>query len=107
MFVNIFASDRSQRKQELSSRYWFDCQCKACVGNWPILQKLPKNPKIELTLANSLIEGGRIEEIAKVVRPYLTEDNLEPIPSDEYIRAQDILRRCVNNHGNVIYVNKQ
>lgn len=77
----------------------------ACVGNWPILQNLPKNPKLKLTLANALIESGQIEEIVKVIKPYLTD--LKAIPTDEYIRAQDILRRCVNNHGNVICLNKK
>ncbi|XP_018566121.1 SET and MYND domain-containing protein 4-like isoform X2 [Anoplophora glabripennis] len=26
-----------ERQRSLSSRYWFDCQCKACTFNWPTL----------------------------------------------------------------------
>lgn len=29
-----------ERQRNLSSRYWFKCECRACTENWPVLDKL-------------------------------------------------------------------
>ena len=99
----IFFS-RSQRRQELGSRYWFDCQCIACVKNWPVLQNLPKNTQIDLGLANQFVEKGQIKEAIATVQPYLKDGEDSETPSEEYIRAMDLLRRCINNQGSVIFM---
>jgi len=30
----------SERKRKLRVQYWFDCNCEACSGHWPLLDKL-------------------------------------------------------------------
>ncbi|XP_062562629.1 SET and MYND domain-containing protein 4 [Armigeres subalbatus] len=36
----------SVRQKVLRSRYWFKCDCKACVEDWPLLDKIPDKPKL-------------------------------------------------------------
>merc|ERR550519_2091326 len=31
-----FFKDRKSRQQELSARYWFTCDCRACREDWPV-----------------------------------------------------------------------
>ena len=102
---SFLCKNRSQRRQELCSRYWFDCQCNACVKNWPLLAKLPKNSTIDLGLANKCLETGRAEKAVDAVKQYLNNDD-DFSPSEEYIRAEDVMRRCINNQGTVVIANK-
>ncbi|XP_053987959.1 SET and MYND domain-containing protein 4 [Hylaeus volcanicus] len=30
----------SERKRTLRLQYWFDCQCEACTGHWPLLEEI-------------------------------------------------------------------
>lgn len=32
------------RQKVLSARYWFECKCRACVENWPLMETLEKYP---------------------------------------------------------------
>lgn len=36
-----------ERQRNLRSRYWFKCECNACVGNWPILDKMTNAAKFK------------------------------------------------------------
>lgn len=35
------------RKRQLASRYWFDCTCKACNEDWPMLNHLTNKPRLK------------------------------------------------------------
>ncbi|XP_011314323.1 SET and MYND domain-containing protein 4 [Fopius arisanus] len=35
---------KGERQRKLRLKYWFECGCEACVGNWPLLEDI--NPKI-------------------------------------------------------------
>lgn len=35
-----------ERQRNLSSRYWFKCECRACKENWPVLDKLNNKCRI-------------------------------------------------------------
>ena len=102
--IGFMIFSRSQRRQELGSRYWFDCQCIACVKNWPVLQNLTKNPQIDLRIANQFVERSKVKEAIAAVQPYLEAGEDNSTPSEEYIRAVDLLRRCINNQGSVIFI---
>lgn len=41
-----------QRQRNLTSRYWFKCECKACRENWPVLEKLNNKCRIRCTTEN-------------------------------------------------------
>lgn len=30
----------NERKRRLRVQYWFDCNCEACSGHWPLLEQL-------------------------------------------------------------------
>lgn len=32
--------DRDERRRRLRARYWFECECEACLRDWPPAQKL-------------------------------------------------------------------
>ena len=36
--------NEAERKRRLRLRYWFDCECEACAGHWPLLQEI--DPRI-------------------------------------------------------------
>lgn len=40
------------RQRNLSSRYWFKCQCKACAEDWPILEKLNNKSRLKCLTEN-------------------------------------------------------
>ena len=31
---------RAERRETLKTRYWFDCRCRACEENWPVIKEL-------------------------------------------------------------------
>lgn len=33
-------TSESERKRKLRVQYWFDCNCEACSGHWPLLEEL-------------------------------------------------------------------
>lgn len=40
------------RQRNLSSRYWFKCQCNACQEDWPILDKLHNRCRLKCLTTN-------------------------------------------------------
>lgn len=38
-----------ERQRNLSSRYWFKCECRACRENWPVLEKLNNKCRLRCT----------------------------------------------------------
>lgn len=41
-----------QRQRNLTSRYWFKCECNACRENWPVLDKLNNKCRLRCTTEN-------------------------------------------------------
>lgn len=42
----------AERQRNLSSRYWFKCECRACRENWPVLDKLTNKCRFRCTTDN-------------------------------------------------------
>lgn len=38
-----------ERQRNLTSRYWFKCECQACRENWPVLEKLNNKCRLRCT----------------------------------------------------------
>ena len=107
----FYLKTRSERRKELSARYWFDCRCLSCVQNWPLLDKLPviQPPEVMKLYDKGLefMSKGDAGDAAQCFQQGLqilyksspTIGNL----SQEMVRIEDKLRTCVANMGNVIY----
>ena len=37
----FYFKPRVQRQAELAARYWFNCACPPCQGDWPLLGESP------------------------------------------------------------------
>ena len=97
---------RTERRRELGARYWFDCQCPACVKNWPLLTSLPKDPGVKDELIDDFIAKGQVSDALNLLIPKLCENSTWQEPSEEFIRLEDKLRTCINNFGNVVIPDK-
>ena len=42
----------AERQRNLSSRYWFKCECLACREDWPIFDKLNNKSRMICTTSN-------------------------------------------------------
>lgn len=38
--------EQQQRQRKLLSRYWFKCECEACLNNWPMYENMPFKRKL-------------------------------------------------------------
>ncbi|XP_026680238.1 SET and MYND domain-containing protein 4-like [Diaphorina citri] len=54
------------RQKVLSARYWFECKCRACVENWPLMESLEKYP-IRIRCSND--NCGQIIATVKKLEP--------------------------------------
>ncbi|KAI5699330.1 hypothetical protein M8J75_001218 [Diaphorina citri] len=54
------------RQKVLSARYWFECKCRACVENWPLMETLEKYP-IRIRCSND--NCGQIIATVKKLEP--------------------------------------
>ena len=97
---------RTERRRELGARYWFDCQCLACIKNWPLLASLPKDPDFKDELIDDIIAKGQVSDALNILIPKLSENNSLKEPSEEFIRLEDKLRTCINNFGNIVLPDK-
>lgn len=43
-----------ERQRHLRSRYWFKCECNACVINWPTMDKMNTTPKLRCPTENCM-----------------------------------------------------
>ena len=104
---------RSERKRNLGARYWFDCHCEACIGNWPLLKELTSLPvgceeHYLLTSADKHMEAGNtkdaIADLEAVFDMMAQKGNMtKDVPNEAQIRAEDKLRTCTTQFGNVAF----
>ena len=110
----FYLKSRNDRRKELSARYWFECGCKACEQNWPLLDKLPKirdgvkdgeNIKtLNLENASDLMEKGKPNPALKCLSDYVDSFyQVEMKPCQDQIKAEDKARTCISNLGNVVF----
>lgn len=53
----IFATTKKfERQQTLQERYWFTCECEACINNWPTVDEM-NNAIIRLRCTNTKCHG--------------------------------------------------
>lgn len=45
----------SERKRKLRVQYWFDCNCEACSGHWPLLDELDPTVLRYLSISANII----------------------------------------------------
>lgn len=94
---------RRARQQELSSRYWFQCRCEACQEDWPLLEKLPKDPNKLETLQK--IHDQMVKGSPDAVLEHLATNVTLTMPDATQVRIQDKLRTTIANLGNTLFAN--
>ena len=115
--VILVFSCRNERRKYLKARYWFDCQCLACIQNWPTLSNLPKSPEangmdvIESFMKLSDVKSA-IEALVKMLSEFYNSNDEDEegrrsketfIPSEAMVRAEDKLRTCITNYDNLVF----
>jgi len=113
----FYFKTKAERQKELSGRYWFKCDCRACCEDWPLLKEnnkmLWKGDKNESALedlktifdcGSDFMEHGQGKDAADSLTEYINEvyKLIEP-PLETVIRAEDKLRTCFNDMGTVLY----
>ena len=94
---------RNDRRKELKARYWFDCRCSACLQNWPILDSLPKVIDLNFNEIEDYMKNSNTKEAIEALIIQLNEfDNCKLHKCENLIRAEDKLRTCINNYGNIV-----
>ena len=113
----FYFKSKSDRKKELNARYWFECGCVACIENWPLLDKLPKKEganNVEKSAQIKLCEKGvnsmnqaKIEDALThfkiFANHYYQEGGSVSKMCQELVRAEDKVRTCISNLGNVVF----
>lgn len=114
----FYFKPREERRKELSSRYWFDCECPACREDWPLLKENTQvrwrggkakesaleDLKTVFDCGVDFMEHGQAKEAVDSLTEYINEvyGMVEP-PLETVVRAEDKLRTCCNNMGTVIF----
>ena len=55
----FYFKSKSEREVDLASRYWFNCECKACTEDWPKLKEC--NRQSGQQAQNKLGKGQYVE----------------------------------------------
>lgn len=50
-------SPKQERQSTLFKQYWFSCECKACVENWPLVEELCDLNEIPFKCSNRKCEN--------------------------------------------------
>jgi len=113
----FYFKTKSERQKELSGRYWFKCECRACKDDWPLLKdnnkihwKGDKNEsaledlKTVFDCGSDFMEHGQTKDAIDSLTEYINEVyNLLDPPLETVIRAEDKLRTCFNDLGTVLF----
>lgn len=108
---SFYLKDREKRRKELKMRYWFDCNCKPCEEDWPLLANLPND--VNLAKNKSFVEGkealgrGKVTEAKDLLSEAINGSRASidgRWPTEERLRAEDKLRTCLSNLGNVVFL---
>jgi len=112
----FYFKNRDERQRELSARYWFHCQCPACVEDWPLLGK-NEQPRWRTTEDHAKLDfyksvykcgvdfydnGEKEEAIDNLKESINGLYEIVTPPLDCLTRAEDKLRSCYNLSGTVI-----
>jgi len=117
----FYFKGKKERQDELKGRYWFNCGCPACCGDWPLLKQTnPPKWKQGLKVSNAesaaddlktvfscgvdFMEHGQEKDAAECLEEYVNEmyELVDP-PLENLLRAEDKLRTCYNAMGSVIF----
>lgn len=111
--------DLSTRQKELKSKYFFTCECSACLNNWPLANNLPEYPKFISHKLESA-QGPRIFEtcnklpeiVLAAEKGMITQEQFQAVvqylslyhkyvirPWKYYFAAQRVIRQYFNNKG--------
>ena len=117
----FYFKSKADRQKELSSRYWFNCDCKACQEDYPLLKEATKvkwkADKNESALDDlrtvyecgaDFLEHAQCDDAMDSLTEYINEVyTLVDPPLETVIRAEDKLRTCFNNSGTVLFQDTQ
>ena len=104
----FYLKPRNFRQHELSGRYWFQCSCKPCSQNWPLLDNLSTNCNLEpLKAVDELLSRGNVTDAIKDLSKILETYRKDQVPNQLMIRAEDKLRTCISNLGSVTVAEKK
>ena len=118
-----------ERQRDLSLRYWFDCACEPCCGEWPKLKILRQSKLGEIELqrlgkamkSGAESDGAIIEGLCQLQRNYQSEteskgegegrasessgvgSSSRP-PTEQWIKVEDKLRTCFSTLGNSVFL---
>jgi hypothetical protein len=91
----IFTKQTLQlRQRNLASRYWFNCSCRACKENWPILEKL--NNKCRLCCPEENCSGffNYPQDRLKEVKCRMCKKNVSlQMPVSLLLEAEDLIEQ--------------
>ena len=113
----FYFKPKDERQRELSARYWFQCGCSACSGDWPLLGgsseprwrdgadqgQLDFLESVSRCGAEFLENGQRDEAVENLVEAITGLYGLVRPPLDTLTRAEDKLRTCFNDMGTVVF----
>jgi len=113
----FYFKSKKERQKELSGRYWFSCECRACKEDWPLLKentkvcwKAEKNEsalddlKTIFDCGSDFMEHGQTKDAVESLTEYIDEVyTLVDPPLETVIRAEDKLRTCFNDMGTVLF----
>ena len=105
----FYLKPKNSRKTELQGRYWFQCTCKPCSQNWPLLENLQVIGNGEkLKTVDELLSKGNVRdsivELSRMIESFYRKDE---IPTQNSIRAEDKLRTSISNLGSVSVAEKK
>jgi len=113
----FYFKNKTDRQKELSGRYWFKCECRACREDWPLLKENSKvswkgdenesaldDLKTIFDCGSDFMEHGQGKDAVESLTEYINEvyQLIDP-PLETAIRAEDKLRTCFNDMGTVLF----
>lgn len=113
----FYFKSKAERQKDLCGRYWFNCECKACKEDWPLLKENTKvswkgeqnesaldDLKTIFDCGSDFMEHGQGKDAVESLTEYINEVyTLVDAPLETVIRAEDKLRTCFNNIGTVLF----
>ncbi|ESO08000.1 hypothetical protein HELRODRAFT_169718 [Helobdella robusta] len=108
----FYAVPKPERKKALKEQYYFDCQCKACLEDWPTMNHLKsksnsfsENLKNKLSLSLENYENSHESEKRVAVLESIIDEEVaklrDGIPSRELIGCLSALKKCYRMSGDV------
>ena len=113
----FYFKSKKERQKHLNGRYWFSCDCPACLEDWPLLKdaieiKLKEDQDVsslealteKYQKACECMDEGECGKAVENLTEYINKAyKVVDAPLEEVIRAEDKLRTCFNNQGTVLF----